>query len=84
LPCGCGLPRRAAADPHRRAAVVTAFAVGRPVATEAPRIAVDAGLEPGRHRFSLVVVAAAGVPQPPGGSVPRVTPAEPADRSHQP
>lgn len=34
------------------------FAVGQSITTREPTIEVDAGLEPGDHRFSLVVVGA--------------------------
>jgi hypothetical protein len=36
------------------------FVVDQPITTRAPAIEVDAGLEPGVHGFSLVVVDAAG------------------------
>lgn len=39
---------------------MVAFVVGRPVASDSPRISVDAGLRPGVHRFQLVVVDSAG------------------------
>jgi len=32
------------------------FKPGVPVVTEAPRVSVDAGLRPGRHRFQLMVL----------------------------
>ncbi len=37
------------------------FAVGKPIATDAASIAVDAGLAVGSHRFSLVVLDSAGL-----------------------
>lgn len=39
---------------------MTQFVVGRPVTTETPTIAVDAGLALGSHRFRLQVVDSAG------------------------
>lgn len=37
------------------------FAVGRPIRTREPVVRVDAGLEPGIHRFQLEVVTADGL-----------------------
>ncbi|KQP37382.1 hypothetical protein [Pseudorhodoferax sp. Leaf274] len=37
------------------------FAVGKPITTDTPGIAVDAGLAVGRHRFRLEVLDAAGL-----------------------
>jgi hypothetical protein len=36
------------------------FAVGRPVKTPEPVVTVDGGLEPGAHRFQLVVTTVDG------------------------
>jgi hypothetical protein len=41
------------------------FTVGRPVRTRTPRVTVDAGLAPGRHRFRLEAVAPDGRVSPP-------------------
>jgi hypothetical protein len=41
------------------------FTVGRPVRTRTPRVTVDAGLRPGRHRFRLEAVATDGRISPP-------------------
>ena len=39
---------------------MTRFAVDRPVKTPEPTVTVDAGLEPGTHRFQLVVATTDG------------------------
>jgi len=39
---------------------VTAFVQGKPVVTKVPTVVVDAGIKPGKHRFTLVVSDAAG------------------------
>lgn len=48
------------------------FVVGQPITTEVPRIAVDAGLRPGAHRFRLVVVDSAGASSRPDEVVVQV------------
>jgi hypothetical protein len=65
------------------------FAVGQTVETREPTIAVDPGLEPGRHRFQLEVFNEAGMRSPlataivevqrtitPPGGPPDATPGE--------
>lgn len=58
------------------------FELNRPIETRTPRIEVDAGLPPGRYRFALTVMDAAGnesrqdfqtvqVRQRGGGRIPR-------------
>lgn len=45
------------------------FEPDRPVTTAEPRVVVDAGLPPGRHRFRLVVVNDRGIPSEPDEAV---------------
>lgn len=51
---------------------MTQFAVGQPQTTEVPRIAVDAGIKPGLHRFRLVVVDSSGLSSKPDEVVVQV------------
>jgi hypothetical protein len=39
---------------------MAAFEPNRPISTDRPSVVVDAGLQPGRYRFRLVVIDAAG------------------------
>lgn len=39
---------------------MAALSIGKPIRTRRPRVEVDAGLKPGRHRFRLVVTLADG------------------------
>lgn len=45
------------------------FQPNRPVTTSEPRVVVDAGLPPGRHRFRLVVVDDSGLSSAPDEAV---------------
>jgi hypothetical protein len=39
---------------------MAAFKPNQPISTDQPAVVVDAGLQPGRYRFRLVVIDAAG------------------------
>ena len=51
------------------------FKAGQTIATQAPTIAVDPGLPPGRHRFQLEVFDAAGNRSKPATAVVEIRPA---------
>lgn len=51
---------------------MTQFVIGQPQTTEVPRIAVDAGLKPGLHRFRLVVVDDRGLASAPDEQVVQI------------
>ena len=48
------------------------FVRGRPIRTAEPRIVVDRGLLPGRHRFQLEVIDAAGLSSRPDTAVVQI------------
>src|SRR5574338_627852 len=48
---------------------MASFAVGQPITTREPTIAVDPGLTLGQHRFQLVVVDSAGLRSAPAVAV---------------
>ena len=50
------------------------FKAGQTIATQAPTIAVDPGLPPGRHRFQLEVVDAAGNRSKPATAMVEIRP----------
>lgn len=53
---------------------MTAFAVGQPVTTDTPQVVVDAGIPPGDHLFSLVVIDDQGSASQPARVVVRIVP----------